>query len=93
MNVRKKQRAFHPGSHQEVLATDGSFFAFKRCHEETGDTVICISNISGQMKELDTSHFTEEKKAMIDLIGDREGAIHPGKIFFNAYQTLWLKTV
>jgi len=93
MNVRKKQRAFHPGSHQEILATDRSFVAFKRCHEETGDTVFCISNITGQLKELETSHFTEEKKAILDLIEGQEVTISQGKIYLHAYQTVWLKTL
>jgi hypothetical protein len=93
MNVRKKQRAFHPLSHQEILATDRSFVAFKRCHEETGDTVFCVSNITGQLKELETSHFTEEKKALLDLIEGQEVTISQGKIYLHAYQTVWLKTL
>jgi len=93
MHVRKEQLAFHPGSHQEILAADSSFVAFKRCHKETGDAVFCISNISGQLKEFEAILFTEGEKALIDLIGDQEATIHQGKIFLNPYQTLWLKTL
>ena len=93
VSVRKKQLAFHPGSHQEILATGSSFVAFRRCHEETGDTVVCISNITGHSKEIAATRFMDEGEAWIDLIGNQEMTLNRGKIFLEAYQTLWLKTL
>jgi sucrose phosphorylase len=93
MNIRKKQPAFHPGSRQEILATESSFVAFTRCSEETGDTVYCISNITGQSKEIPASHLPEGEKATTDLIGNQEMVINNGKIRLDPYQTLWLKTL
>jgi glycosidase len=92
MNIRKKQPAFHPNSDQEIIAAGSSFVAFKRCNAETGDTLYCISNITGQPEEMRADLLQEEKKGYTDLISHQEIATDDGKIFVQPYQTLWLKS-
>jgi hypothetical protein len=91
MHIRKNQPAFHPGCQQEILAAKSSFVAFRRFNNETGDLVICISNITGHSREIPASLFGQRKKAYRDLLGDQEIVICNGKICLNPYQTLWLK--
>jgi len=93
MKVRKKQPAFHPGSRQEILPAGDSLVAFKRCNEETGDTVYCISNISGKAEEIPTGCLPEGKSAYRDLTRNQEAVLNKGKICVEPYQTLWLEDI
>ncbi len=50
---RKDSSAFHPNARQQVLNVDDRVFALLRINEETGDTMLCLHNVSGEIVSID----------------------------------------
>ncbi|MFB6320214.1 sugar phosphorylase [Saccharicrinis sp. FJH54] len=86
IKLRKAQSAFHPDAAQEILDIGMSFFAFIRSNHETGQTILCISNISSVERRIvavkDIQHFK------YDLLTRQ--AIGSQEIVLKPYQTVWL---
>jgi glucosylglycerate phosphorylase len=79
LQVRQKEKAFHPQASQEVLATQKQVFALKR-----GEEVYCLHNVSTSPQEV-----VLPVKTVNLLTGLQEGE----KVGLEALQTKWLKRV
>jgi sucrose phosphorylase len=87
IRIRKRETAFHPDSQQKILDFGKSFFAFERISENK-NKIICISNITKQIKNIDPGWIPESNA--LDLICNEK--INPElKIHFDSYQTRWIK--
>ena len=86
IKLRKQQSAFHPDAAQEILDIGRSFFAFIRSNQETGQQILCISNISTEERRIvavkDIQHYKYDLLTQ-QTIGSQEIVLQP-------YQTVWL---
>ena len=86
IKIRKMQSAFHPDAHQQVLDIGQSYFAFIRHSVESGQEILCMSNITNQPKAIvAATHLIENR---YDLITGIEHL--SDQIILNPYQTVWL---
>lgn len=88
MEIRKKQKAFHPDSKQFVFDLGSSLFGFKRIWDQE-NSIYHISNISARKVSLNLD-FLKENRNFRDLISNQ--TMRAGwDIVLSPYQTLWLQ--
>jgi sucrose phosphorylase len=87
IRIRQGCSAFHPNSLQEILSPDERVFALKRHKPETGETIYCISNLTGNPIEI--KGIQGGTKKGYDLIS-REMSGLSDRIPLNSYQTKWM---
>lgn len=77
LQIRQREKAFHPQASQEVLQTQKEVFALKR-----GEGVYCLHNVSTSVQEV---------RLPVDTIDLLTGAEETEKVRLEALQTKWLK--
>lgn len=88
LSIRKKCSAFHPAATQKVINFGDEVFAFTRINSETGQTIHCISNVTGS--EVIIGQVVSGGKKAYDLISDEE-LRSSGQIVLKPYQTKWIE--
>ena len=88
MVLRRKWKAFHPDSAMVILSLGVEFFAFDRVHPETGEKILCISNITPRSQMVHLTLMPGEQGT--DLIAADEQLLLSEPIPFRAYQTRWI---
>lgn len=87
IRIRQECSAFHPNSIQEILTTDERVFAIQRHSPESGETIWCISNLTG--KYIEIGGIREGVKKGYDLISCETSGLSD-RIPMNSYQTKWI---
>ena len=87
IDIRNKQKAFHPDSKQEVLDIHPKIFGLKRTAEQ-GEVIYCLSNLSNQEKSIDRNIIPTHGR-VYDLIASKP-IVHNDTLIFSPYQTMWL---
>ena len=87
IRIRQGCSAFHPNSLQKILITDERVFAFQRHNPETGETICCISNLTG--KSIEIRGIQGGVKKGYDLISCETSGLSD-RIRMNSYQTKWM---
>jgi glucosylglycerate phosphorylase len=77
LQVRQREKAFHPQASQDVLDTQKEVFALKR-----GDEVYCLHNVSTSVQEI---------QLPVDTVDLLTGAKETEKVRLEPLQTKWLK--
>ena len=85
IKVRKKQQAFHPNSHFEILKVDSKVFGIKRYSQD--QTIYALANVSAAEVPVSLSGYGVPNR-MIDLITGNE--INTESFTLRPYQYLWL---
>ncbi len=90
LEIRRRQKPFHPEAAQQVLDFGPAFFAFRRFEKADGGEIVSISNLTDRSESL---CLPEELDGGVwyDLIGESD--IADIAICFRPYQTMWLKKV
>ena len=88
LEVRKRQKAFHPDSKQIVLDLGNTLFAFRRKWDEES-SIYHISNVSSEQVNLNINDI-EEAGEFNELISEQTFKADE-EIVLEPYQTLWLK--
>ena len=52
LEIKKKQKAFHPNANRENINLGPKIFSFKRESIDKKQTIICITNLSSKMQYL-----------------------------------------
>jgi len=92
LQLRAQHAVFHPNATQQVISLGSEWFVVER--EREGERVVCISNFSGEYRELKTDERIDRLNradACSDILtGNRYMGI--GKVIaFDPYQTVWLQ--
>ena len=86
LNIRKKQKAFHPYASQETLNLGSKIFAIKRVSIDKKQSIFCLTNVSSKKQFVNLS---KEK-----IIG--KNLLKKKMIFVNKnlelepFQTVWI---
>lgn len=86
IKIRKDQSAFHPDADQEILDIGKSYFAFIRLNKESGQRILCVSNITPELKRVVAVKDMQHCK--YDLLSKE--TITTQEIVLKPYQTVWL---
>ena len=94
LDIRIKQKAFHPNATQFTLHLRDQLFGFWRQSQDRKQSIFCISNISKNTLELSLSELnlivTEN---WYELISGESIAPSQETISLQAYQTLWISNL
>ena len=88
ISIRKQCTAFHPAGKQHIMLLGNTLFAFKRNNERTGETIYCISNVSGTPVQIPPV-IDKTKKGQDLLSGEHFAPADP--VILKACQTRWIR--
>ncbi len=94
INIRTKQKAFHPNATQFTLHLSEQLFGFWRQSQDRAQSVFCISNISKEIAELPLSELNLiTTESWYELISGEAMPTSLEPIKLRPYQTLWITNI
>lgn len=94
LNIRIKQRAFHPNATQFTLHLGLQLFGFWRQSQDRKQSIFCVSNISNQPIALPLSELNLIiTESWFELISKNEITELTHELILTPYQTVWISNV
>ena len=85
LNIKRKNKAFHPNALRKTMNFGPKIFAFKRISLDKKQTVMCISNLSSKTQNIKIQLKNKKYKELI--IGT---TISKNNFVLDPFQTIWL---
>ena len=85
LNIKQKNKAFHPNALRKTINLGPKIFAFKRISLDKKQTVMCISNLSSKAQSIKVQ--LKNKKYRELIIGT---TVIKNNIILDPFQTIWL---
>ena len=85
LNIKRKNKAFHPNASRKTMNLGPKIFAFKRISLDKKQTVMCISNLSSKTQNIKIQLKNKKYKELI--IGT---TISKNNFVLDPFQTIWL---
>ena len=86
LNIRRKQRAFHPNALRQNINLGSNFFSFKRVSIDKDQTIICITNLSSKIQK---TFLNKVYHSWNNLIGPKI-EIKNKLLILKPFETIWL---
>tara|TARA_B100000212_G_scaffold1249_1_gene872 strand:- start:885 stop:2606 length:1722 start_codon:yes stop_codon:yes gene_type:complete len=86
LKIRRKQRAFHPNALRQNINFGSKIFAFKRISIDKKQTIICISNLSSKIQNIQLNKIYYD---WINLFGSKI-ELKNGLLILKPFETVWL---
>ena len=94
IEIRKKQKAFHPNATQYTLNLGIKFFAVWRQSHDKKQSIFAISNISKNKILLDLNEINIIKtEKWYDLLLKKQITTYKNKLLFEPYQSIWISNI
>ena len=94
IEIRKKQKAFHPNATQYTLNLGKSFFGVWRQSNDRKQSIFAISNITNRKSFLELGLINIIKTdSWFDLLTKKQIVIEKNKLLFQPYQTIWITNI
>ena len=94
LNIRIKQRAFHPNATQFTLHLGLQLFGFWRQSQDRKQSIFCVSNICNQPIALPLSELNLIiTESWFELISKNEITELTHELILTPYQTVWISNV
>jgi len=92
LELRSRERAFHPESPQRILRLDPHIFAIQRQVKDSLETILALHNISDEFVSLSTP-FSHSNPTWVDLLTGVEVHLQGEtlNLEMSPYQVAWLK--
>ena len=86
LNIRKKQKAFHPNALRYNIKVSSKIFSFKRVSIDKKQTIICMTNLSSKIQNPNLNKIYHNWK---NLIGPKLN-IKKNLLVLKPFETIWL---
>ena len=86
LNIRRKQKAFHPNASIYNINMGSKIFSFKRVSVDNKQTIICISNLSSKVQNIKIKKLYHNWK---NLIGPKI-EIQKNVVILKPFEIIWL---
>ena len=86
LNVRKKQKAFHPDASQITLKLGSKIFAIKRLSIDKKQSIICLTNVTSRKQFI---NLNINKNKFKNLLMDKLIFVNK-KLELKPFQTVWI---
>ncbi len=86
LNIRKKQKAFHPNASRHNINLGSNFFSFKRVSIDKDQTIICITNLSSKIQK---TNLNKAYYSWNNLIGSKI-KVRNKLLILKPFETIWL---
>ncbi|MBN1443087.1 MAG: alpha-amylase [Planctomycetes bacterium] len=93
LHIRRSHPAFHPDSQQKVLEAPDRLFAVLRTDPESGETLLCVNNISSRSHEfcVDAALFPSGcSRQLVDLLKRHRRIEDNRTLLLKPYDSAWL---
>ncbi len=90
LNIRRKQKAFHPNAKRFNFDLGSKMFAFKRVSIDKKQSIICITNVTSKNQDLKLNKKLIQCK---DLINPKIKLKNKNYLIMKPFQTLWLTDI
>ena len=90
LNIKKKQKAFHPNANRQTIYVGSKIFCFKRESIDKKQIILCATNLSSK------NQFFRVSKNFLkfrNLLGGKMDLIKDRGIRLNPFQTVWLSNL
>ena len=86
LNIRKKQKAFHPDAAQTTLKLGSKIFAIKRLSIDKKQTITCLTNVSSKKQFV---NLNVNRNNFKNLLQDKLIFVNK-KLELKPFQTVWI---
>ncbi len=86
LDIRSKQKAFHPNAIRKTLKLGANFFGIKRVSTDNKQSIYCITNMTSKLQLLKLNKNIFYKRNLFNSKLTKKS----GKIQFEPFQTVWL---
>ena len=94
INIRRKQKAFHPNATQYTLNLGNSLFAVWRQSTDKKQSIFAISSVVNKKMYLDLETINLiNTETWYDLISEEYVNLKKKKILFMPYQSMWISNI
>ena len=87
LNIRKKQKAFHPNAHRVNINLGNKFFCIKRVSLDKKQTILCITNLTSKLQNAKINKKLNKFKNLIDPNSKSKIL---SSINLKPFETIWL---
>ena len=90
LEIRRKQKAFHPNGLRSSINMGPKIFCFKRKSIDKKQTILCITNLSSRSQNAKVDYRFLKWKNLLDYKGNY---ISNKMIKLKPFQTIWLSNI
>ncbi|MBD1165075.1 alpha-amylase [Pelagibacterales bacterium SAG-MED13] len=90
LNIRIKQKAFHPNAKRYNIDLGINIFCFKRISLDKKQTIICITNLTSKIQY---TNLNRKYNLWKNLISPQNRLIKKDKIELKPFETMWLSNI
>ena len=87
LEIRKKQKAFHPNALRCNIELNSKIFCFKRVSIDKKQIIMCITNLSSKIQYI---KLNSKLVKWNDLLGSNLNYVSTTELRLEPFQTLWL---
>ena len=87
LNIRRKQKAFHPNSSRFNLNFGQKIFAFMRVSKNKKQTIVCITNLSSKTQN---TIINIKSKKIRNLLNSNINIKNKKCLILKPFETVWL---
>ncbi len=90
LNIRRKQKAFHPNAQRINLNFGSKIYGFKRISKDKKQTIICITNLSSKSQK---TRIIKKSKKIKNLLNLRIKLENKKFLVLKPFETVWLSNI
>ena len=90
LNIRKKQKAFHPNALRLNLDFGKKIYGFKRISKDKKQTIICITNLSSNIQKIKINLKNQKVR---NLINPKIPIENKKFLILKPFETVWLSNI
>ena len=90
LDIRRRQKAFHPNASRLNLNLGQKIYGFKRISKDRKQTILCITNLSSKIQKV---KFYKKNQKMKNLLKSKNNTIYKKFITLNPFETIWLSNI
>ncbi len=87
LNIRRKQKAFHPNAKRLNLNFGSKIYGFKRISKDKKQIIICITNLSSKHQK---TKIDKNSKKVRNLLGSKISIENKKFLVLKPFETVWL---
>ena len=87
LNIKQKQKAFHPNAYRFNLNLGQKIYGFKRISRDKKQTILCITNLSSKIQK---TKILKKKQKMRNLISSKIHIENNKFLILKPFETIWL---
>ena len=87
LNIRKKQKAFHPNALRTNINLGNNFFCIKRVSLDKKQTILCLTNLTSNLQNTKINKKFSKFKNLIDPHTKSQNL---NSINMKPFETIWL---